>query len=61
MYSVKRTIYEVSALATPFLFELGQEIELTHWEYGFENGANGIVIGLDDNPIDGEVTVELWQ
>ncbi len=61
MFSVKRTVYQIAALATPFLFELGQEIELTHWEYGFENGDNGIVIGLEDNPIDGEVTVELWQ
>jgi hypothetical protein len=61
MFSVKRTVYEIAALATPFLFELGQEIELTHWEYGFEQGVNGIVIGLEDNPIEGEVRVELWK
>ena len=61
MFSVKRTIYKIAALATPFLFELGQEIELNYYEYNFENGANGIVIGLEDNPINGEVTVELWQ
>lgn len=59
--SVKRTVYEVNALAAPFTFELGQEVELTYWDYGFENGQTGIVIALDDNPIDGEVTVELWR
>jgi hypothetical protein len=61
MFSEKRTVYQVAALATPFLFELGQEIELTYLEFGFEEGANGIVISLEDNPIDGEVVVELWQ
>jgi hypothetical protein len=59
--SVKRTVYEVNALAAPFAFDLGQEVELTYWDYGFENGKTAIVIALDDNPVDGEVTVELWR
>lgn len=59
--SIKRNVYEVQALAAPFTFELGQEIKLTYWDFGFKNGQTGIVIALGDNPIDGEVTVELWR
>ena len=59
--SIRRTIYEVDALAVPFLFELGQEIELTYWDYGLRQGETGIIISLNDSPLEGEVTVELWR
>jgi len=61
MYGAKRTIYRVNALGTPFLFDLGDEVSLYHWEYGLEAGDNGIVISLKDDPIEGEVVVELWR
>lgn len=61
MYGVKRTVYSVDALASPFLFDLGDEVTLNYWDYGLINGLNAIVIGLDDNPVDGEVIVELWR
>jgi len=59
--SVKRTVYEINALGIPFTFELGQEVELTFYGFGFDNGRTGIITGLNDKPIDGEVTVELWR
>lgn len=61
MYSVKRTVFRVNALASPFLFELGDEVKLFHWNFHLTSGANGIVIGLKDKPVDGEVTVEVWR
>lgn len=61
MHGVKRTVYSVDALASPFLFDLGDEVTLNYWDYGLINGLNAIVIGLDDNPVDGEVVVELWR
>jgi len=57
----RRYVYQVEAFATPFLFDLADEIKLTYWDFGLINGKNGIVVGLDDNPIDGEVTVDLWM
>jgi len=59
--SVKRTIYEVNAFGAPFLFELGDEINVTAWGYGFSSGKTAIVTALTDDPINGEVTLELWR
>ncbi|OUR62062.1 hypothetical protein A9Q74_06330 [Colwellia sp. 39_35_sub15_T18] len=61
MYSVKRIIHKVHGLAAPFLFDLGGEVIFYYWDFSLSAGRNAIIIGLEDNPVDGEVTVELWS
>jgi len=61
MYSVKRFIHQIDALAVPFVFELGDQVKFFYDDFLLKTGREGIVVYLADNPVEGEVTVEIWS
>lgn len=56
----KRFIYKIKSVATPFIHNIGDIINITHFRYGFEAGKNALIIGMEENPIDKRVTLEVW-
>jgi hypothetical protein len=56
-----RNVYEAQMLAGVFQVDLGDEITLTHPRFGFEPGANAIVIGFEEHPTGNRGTLELWR
>jgi hypothetical protein len=56
-----RHVYEAKMFAGAFQLNLGDEIKLTHPRFGFENGANAIVVGIEERPSRNRVTLELWR
>lgn len=58
--SVARYVFEVDLYARAIGRELGEEIRLTHPRHGFAGGRNAIVVGIDERPTLGRVTLTLW-
>jgi hypothetical protein len=58
--SVRRRIIEVDTFGAALTYELGQEVELTYGQYGFDEGVNGILTEINDNSAEAEATVQLW-
>jgi hypothetical protein len=59
--AVPRHVYEARMTGGAFQLNLGDEIKLTHPRFGFESGANAIVIGIEEAPSRNRVTLELWR
>jgi len=57
---VKRFIYRIEATATPFTIAVGDIIYITHPRYDFTDGKHALVIGLEEDPINKRVTLEVW-
>ena len=48
-WSVKRASYAVDAISGTDMLNLGEVVEITYDNFGFENGKLGIVIGLSED------------
>ena len=53
-------IYEMQAFASPLAFNLADSVTVTYPQY-FVAGANALVVGIVDQPIDGTAILEVWQ
>jgi hypothetical protein len=47
--------------ALPFGLNLGDVINLTHPRYGFELGANAIVVKISERPTEALTSIEFWR
>jgi hypothetical protein len=59
--SVQRRVYAVDIIAPSLPVELGTEVSITYPRFGFEGGANAIVIGIEESFSAGRVTLEVWR
>jgi len=56
----KRFIYSVQATAVPLTINVGSIIKITHFRFDFSSGKKGLVIGINEDPINKFVTLEVW-
>ena len=56
----KRFIYKIQSIATPFQYNIGDIVHITHDRYGFDSGKNGLIIGMEESPTNKRVTLEVW-
>ena len=60
--SQKRFIHRVDAIASPFSINIGDVITVVNSRYGFTYpGKQVIVIGLEENPTDKRIILEVWS
>tara|TARA_R110001606_G_scaffold118915_3_gene249730 strand:+ start:228 stop:1670 length:1443 start_codon:yes stop_codon:yes gene_type:complete len=52
-----RFVYEATFSTGPFEIKLGDEISVVYPRFGFENGKNVIVVGLDEQPSSNKIKV----
>mgnify|MGYP003651113304 FL=1 len=52
-----RFVYEATFSTGPFEIKLGDEISVIYPRFGFENGKNVIVVGLDEQPSSNKIKV----
>ena len=52
-----RFVYEATFSTGPFEIKLGDEISVFYPRFGFENGKNVIVVGLDEQPSSNKIKV----
>jgi len=60
MRDVIRFTYEAEFSTGPFQIKLGDEINVTYPRFGFADGLNVIVAGLDEMPADNKIKVRFW-
>lgn len=58
---VPRRRYSVNVIAPTLPIELGTEIRIIYPRFGFANGANGIVVGIEENVTAERVVLEVWK
>jgi len=61
LFSVVRTTYSAKLTAGAFQLHLGDEIKIRHPRFGFADGQNAIVVGIEESPTGGAATVEFWR
>lgn len=61
LYSKPRAVYTLRCSAAPLSLELGQIVHVTHPRFGFAAGLRAVVVGFEESPIDGRVTLEIWR
>jgi hypothetical protein len=63
IYNIYRTVCETFTFrvdATGLAMELGEVVHLTHSRHGFDAGRYGVIVGLVDHPLRGQVEVEIF-
>jgi len=58
--NVVRFTYEATFSTGPFEIKLGDEISVIYPRFGFENGKNVIVVGLDERPASNKIKVRFF-
>lgn len=61
LYSQVRSIYEVGVWTAPLRVNLGEVVRITHPRFGFAAGALAVVVGIDEEPASGRVTLRVWK
>jgi len=61
LYNTVRAIYEVGVWTAPLRVNLGEVVRITHPRFGFSAGALAVVVGLDEEPAQGRVTLRVWK
>lgn len=61
LYGQVRGIYEVGVWTAPLRVNLGEVVKITHPRFGFAAGVLAVVIGLDEEPTNGRVTLRVWK
>ena len=57
---VVRFVYEATFSTGPFELKLGDEVSVIYPRFGFENGKNVIVVGLDEQPSSNKIKVRFF-
>tara|TARA_R110002124_G_scaffold281995_1_gene456812 strand:+ start:358 stop:1800 length:1443 start_codon:yes stop_codon:yes gene_type:complete len=58
--NIVRFVYEATFSTGPFEIQLGDEISVIYPRFGFENGKNVIVVGLDERPASNKIKVRFF-
>lgn len=61
LYSQVRGIYEIGVWTAPLRVNLGEVVKITHPRFGFAAGVLAVVVGLDEEPARGRVTLRVWK
>lgn len=61
LYSSVHGIYEIGSWTAPLRVNLGEVVKVTHPRFGFAAGALAVVVGLDEEPARGRVTLRVWK
>jgi hypothetical protein len=61
LFGQVRDTFEVSTFSTGFFLDLGHVVALRYPRYGFDDGANAMVVGITLMPLTGVVTLEIWK
>lgn len=61
LYGTVRSIYAVGVWTAPLRVNLGEVIKIIHPRFGFAAGALAVVVGLDEEPSSGRVTLRVWK
>lgn len=56
----RRRIFKIRSVATPFTYNVGDIVHITHHRFGFGNGLNTMIIGMEESPTAKKVTLEVW-
>jgi hypothetical protein len=56
----KRFVYRIQSTTAPFVISVGSKIKITHRRYGFNYTRKALVIGLDEQPVNKKVDIEVW-
>jgi len=59
--SVKRFIYQISTIATPFSISIGDVVTITHSRYGLDSGVKCLVVGMREHPLNNRIILEVWK
>jgi hypothetical protein len=54
-------IYRAELFARGYQLELGNVVKLTHPRFGFAAGELAVVVGIEERPTRGRMTLELWR
>ncbi len=60
LLSTKRRIYQIKAFDVPFDFELGQTITVVYPYREFTQGKDVLIVGIEDDLLNGESTLEVF-
>ena len=55
-----RKIFKVQCYAAPFTLRLGHVIKITHPRYGFSGGVLAAVIGINEQPVNARIELEVF-
>lgn len=61
LFSQVRGVYEIGVWTAPLRVNLGEVVKVTHPRFGFAAGAPAVVVGLDEEPARGRVTLRVWK
>lgn len=61
LWSDQRDLYEVDTFAVGFDLELGDKLTLDYPRFGFDGGADAIVVGITLRLLSKTTTLELWK
>ena len=61
LWDSKRSVYRFESILAPGTVELGDTIELDHPRYGFNGGANAVVVGIEESLDSGKIILEIWR
>ena len=56
----KRFVYKISSTVAPFTLSIGDIVTVVHSRFGFSNGKQAIIIGMDEKPTKLRVDLEVW-
>lgn len=55
-----RRVFTLEAFTAPLKADLGQVVQLTHPRFGFAAGVLGVVVGIEEQPTQNRVKLEVW-
>jgi len=58
--SQKRYVYKIESTVAPLTLGIGDILKLTHNRFGFDFGKYVYIIGINENPTDNRVDLEVW-
>lgn len=61
LHAVQRRAYAVEVIAPTLPIDLGAEIEITYPRFGFEAGANAVVVAIEESVSTDRVRLEVWK
>jgi hypothetical protein len=56
----KRYVFKLNTTAAPFTINIGDVVNLTHRRFGFAQGRNCLIVGMEEFPIRQRINLEVW-